>query len=341
MNNLGLPGNQEPRPRSPIQEPPLWIQDLEPEEPLDNMAQAQPDNPIDALRALQDQFMQLQQQLVQQNNTITQQQQQIQALPRAPQPPPPARIKPDRPPPFSGRKLESLEAWIFQMDQYCQIAPVPVEERILFAATFFKDQAALWWRSYHQSINWDTAAPNWEEFLAALRQQFIPVNNSISAYDRLQRLSQKASVNAYNHEFRAIMLELPDMDQATRMNYYLRGLKDNLRPFVAMQQPQDLVAAETIAERVDSVTFKPQNRNAGFRPTPGYRAPGGVAPMDLDAISKLTPNERDRLRREGGCFRCRKKGHLARDCTMTNRTHPRINAMDTETTDKPDESGKE
>jgi hypothetical protein len=174
--------------------------------------------------------------------------------------------------------------------------------------------------------------------MIAIRQQFVPVNTSISAYDRLQRLSQKTSVNAYNHEFRAIMLELPDMDQATRMNYYLRGLKDNLRPFVAMQQPATLAAAETIAERVDAVTFKPTNRTPGFRPNPAYRAPGGPAPMDLDAISKLTPAERDRLRRSGGCFRCRQSGHLARDCPMPNRRPPPINVIETP---EAEDSGKE
>ena len=102
-------------------------------------------------------------------------------------------------------------------------------------------------------------------------------------------------MNAYNHEFRAVMLELPDMDQATRMNYYLRGLKDNLCPFVTMQQPANLVAAETIAERVDAVTFKPSSRGSGFHPSPSYRSPGGPSPMELDAISKLTPNKRDHL----------------------------------------------
>jgi hypothetical protein len=60
--------------------------------------------------------------------------------------------------------------------------------------------------------------------------------------------------------------------------------------------------------------------------------------MELDAISKLTPNERDRLRREGGCFRCRKKGHLARDCTLTNRTHPGIHVIEEEPSE---DSGKE
>jgi Zinc knuckle len=59
--------------------------------------------------------------------------------------------------------------------------------------------------------------------------------------------------------------------------------------------------------------------------------------MELDAISKLTDAEWERLRKDGGCFRCRKKGHLARDCPLTNRQHPRINAIDEET----EMSGKE
>ena len=197
------------------------------------------------------------------------------------------------------------------MQQYCLLAQVPDADRIQFAASFLKDQAALWWRSYHLSVDWAAAHPTWDAFLDALRRQFVPVNTSVSAYDRLQRLSQKASVNAYNHEFCAILLELPDMDQATRMNYYVRGLKDNIRPFVVMQQPANLAAAEAIAERVDAVTFKPQNRNPGYRPNPMNRAPGGPTPMELDAIGKLTQSERDRLRREGGCFCCCQPGHLA------------------------------
>ena len=184
------------------------------------MANPAPANPLDDLIALQALVQQLQGQLQNQNDLLQQHHGQILALPAAHVQAPP-RIKPDRPPPFSGRKTESLEAWIFQMQQFCTLAPVPEADRITFAATFFKDQAALWWRSYHQSLDWQNHPPNWGDFLLALRQQFVPVNTSISAYDHLQRLSQKASVNSYNHEFRAIMLELPDMDQATRMNYYL------------------------------------------------------------------------------------------------------------------------
>jgi hypothetical protein len=290
------------------------------------------------LQALRDQIIQMQGQLQTQQNAL-------QAIPQVPQAiqvqGPANQVKPDRPSPFSGKKSESLEGWIFQMQQYCDLLPVPLQNRIAFAGTFFKDQAALWWRSYHQKTDWVNAAPTWEQFLEATRRHFTPVNTTISAYDRLQRLTQKTSVNAYNHEFRTIMLELPDMDAATRMNYYTRGLKENIRPFVSMQTPNTLEEAEVIAERVDATTFKPIPRSTGFRPNRGYQAPGGPTPMDLDAITKLDPVERERLRKIGGCFRCRKPGHLARDCPLTNRQHPRIHAIDTQESGQLEESGKD
>jgi hypothetical protein len=175
-----------------------------------------------------------------------------------PAPAPIVNLKPDRPPPFSGKKGESLEAWVFQMSQYCQLLPVPIDSRVQFAATFLREHAALWWRTYNAQFVWDgihANPPVWREFLTALRLQFIPVNAVANAYDRLRRLSQRTSVNTYSHEFRALMLEIPDMDDTTRVHFYIQGLKDHVRPLVAMQQPENVAAAEAIAERVDAVTF--------------------------------------------------------------------------------------
>jgi hypothetical protein len=138
--------------------------------------------PADLIRAMQQQMVALQARLDQQNDTITQQNEQIRAIPQHPV----TRVKPDRPSPFTGKRSENLEAWVFQMQQFCTLAPVPEDQRVTFAATFFKDQAALWWRAYYQTQDWQGNPPTWEAFLGALRGQFTPVNTSISAYDRLQ-----------------------------------------------------------------------------------------------------------------------------------------------------------
>jgi hypothetical protein len=54
------------------------------------------------------------------------------------------------------------------------------------------------------------------------------------------------------------------------MNYYMKGLKESIQPFVAMQTPADLTTAETIAEQVDVVTYKPQARTFGSQPRSNY-----------------------------------------------------------------------
>jgi len=47
----------------------------------------------------------------------------------------------------------------------------------------------------------------------------------------------------------------------------------------------------------------------------------GPAPMELGAVRSaglkpLTEAEREQLRKEGACFRCREPGHLAKDCPL-------------------------
>ena len=92
------------------------------------------------------------------------------------------------------------------------------------------------------------------------------------------------------------MMELPNMDQGTHLDYYIKGLKSNIHPFITMFQPADLTAAETTAKHIDATTYTPGYRTTGYNnPKPAYQAPGGPTPMELDAISKLTPAERDHL----------------------------------------------
>jgi hypothetical protein len=64
------------------------------------------------------------------------------------------------------------------------------------------------------------------------------------------------------------------------------------------------------------------NRQSQF--TPHYNSSNGSSSKDLNAMDmdsadvhpkKLNPEEREKLRKSGSCFRCRQKGHMVNQCT--------------------------
>jgi recombinational DNA repair protein RecR len=225
------------------------------------------------------------------------------------------------------------------MEQYYELCPVPENRKAIFAGSFLRNHAAMWWQTQHEQLILQPADVQWDLFKQTLQAQFQPVNSTKTARTRLDQLKQKTSVRIYNTEFRELMVQLPDMHEEDRIHTYLRGLKAHVASQVAMQQPATLLQAQGLADTADVIQFQYQARPQIPYTARRHTRPEtqGPTPMDLDAIGKLTDAERDRLRKIGGCFRCRKTGHLARDCTLTNRTHPQIHVIDEE----PDLSGKD
>ena len=248
-------------------------------------------------------------------------------------------LKPERPPTYSGKRNESLAAWLFQMERYCQLLPVPENNRVEFAGTFLKDHAAMWWQTAYDDIE------DWNDLKEGIKAQFQPVNSAKTARAQLDSLRQRTSVRIYNSEFRELVLQIPHMHEEDRVYQYIKGLKPSVASMVALQQPTTLLMAQGLADIADTIQYQQMpRRNFGNQGTeqprnrPTYQGP---TPMDLDAIGKLTDAERERLRKNGGCFRCRKTGHLARNCPLPNRQNPRLNAIDTLLDPTTEESGKE
>src|SRR3954464_7925942 len=114
--------------------------------------------------------------------------------------------KPQKPRSFHGKKDESIEAWLFQMERYFVLCKLEDSEtRTQYATSYLEGNAALWWRGHVQ----ETTQPieHWQDLKTALTAQFKPVNASKLAHDRLAKLRQTSSVQVYIFAFRAILLE--------------------------------------------------------------------------------------------------------------------------------------
>src|SRR4051812_9783675 len=132
--------------------------------------------------------------------------------------------KPAKPSTFSRKTGESIDTWIFTIEQYFRLVSTPAETQTLLAASYLVDNAATWWRyvsieNERLRITW-----TWKEFTEGLRTQFRPIAAEKVARNRLNNLRQTASVTNYTNIFRNLIIEIPTMAEEDKLEYYLKGL---------------------------------------------------------------------------------------------------------------------
>ncbi|KAF9965386.1 hypothetical protein BGZ73_001451, partial [Actinomortierella ambigua] len=149
------------------------------------------------------------------------------------------------------------------------------------------------------------------------------------------------TVAAYTHDFRNLYRRIPTLDKDTALHWYLKGLEHDTGREVKLRQPTTLDAAISQATLVHSILF-PDGHSVKTQKD-------GPSPMDIDNMDirvainaiaaqvnhlqrnggfqpktqskysttfppKLSPQDKAYLVANGGCFRCRKLGHMANDC---------------------------
>ena len=100
------------------------------------------------------------------------------------------------------------------------------------------------------------------------------------------------------------------MDQATLVHQYIHGLKTQVKLHVRPHNLTTLHDAESLALEADDALFK-----ATPKPPRGDRRDlNAVSTPPSGKLTKLTDKEREYLRKNGGCFKCRKLGHIGTNC---------------------------
>lgn len=223
-------------------------------------------------------------------------------------------LKPQRPHEFSGTRDEfAVNSWLYQVKQYIALVQVgntvQIDEptKVSFASSFLKGTAANWW---YTIVTANKVPLTWDEFEAAVRNEFIPFDSTQRSRDKLRKLVQRSSVSSYLSEFRNIALTIPGINEGEMVDRFCQGLKPQIRLEVLKAGVKTMDEATRIALNVDSALF-----GAGMLAFQGHGIPstGGAVPMEIGILEKQRGRLREnRLRRGKGfndnCYVCGKLG---------------------------------
>lgn len=208
-----------------------------------------------------------------------------------------AHLQLPKPPTFDGK--EAADLWLFQVETFLVASKVESETfSIAYASQLLQGTALRWWQSFPEKPN------TWNGFKEVLLARFAPLSAS-SARDAWSRVRQTSTLEEYISCFSDTMARVTDASEGERVQRFKDGLKPALRNPLSLEDPttfQEAVRkAILLNQRIHYLTPSPA-------PAP--------APMEVDSIKlqPLTPEERERLRKLGLCFRCRAGKHQAKDC---------------------------
>ena len=161
----------------------------------------------------------------------------------------------------------------------------------------------------------DGEIQRWTQLKNSIRERYNPANKAKIARDKLFHWQQRRDVITYSQDFTRICQDIPGITQDEMMDKYRRGLKPHIRKPLALEDFEDIQSLMKAAERLD-LSF---HRDGTSRPGSSNSHPKGQSrptPMDLGNIQlgKLTQEEREKCLRQGLCLRCRKPGHIAKNC---------------------------
>jgi hypothetical protein len=213
------------------------------------------------------------------------------------------------PPTFDGRG--SVNSWLAHIAEYC--SSVSDDQKIAIAVTYLTGSAHDWYIG--TKLRSDHSFENFEEFHRAISTRFNPIDKVRAARDKLAKWRQLKSVYVYSQSFLEIVLDIPSITEDEKIDRYSRGLKSYIWEELCTNNYTTLDALMNDAERVEAAKGRRSQVGAGEQGA-SRAENSSIIPMELGAtqIHKLTPEEREKCLRLGLCLRCRKPGHLARNC---------------------------
>ena len=255
-----------------------------------------------------------------------------------------SQLKPKQPEKFSGsRDHQVVTSWTTSVDSYFSLTNAAAPNVYHYLNTIFAGEAAIWFRFHYR--NPDPNAITWDDVKTNLKAYFVQPNHERKLRDEWAYLRQTTTVAEFYSRVTQLAMELGLIDEEQLLDKFIRGLKSRTKTEVELRDPKTLLDASKIADRFDTIVYRkqplfmPQYSNPStfvednrgelmlidsLRQVP-RRSTGNPARIDAfkakprpGPLKKLSDEERTYLVSIDACFKCRKPGHMARNCPKGN-----------------------
>lgn len=170
------------------------------------------------------------------------------------------RATPAKPKEFNGitdlKGVGNVTAREFLNQLYLYFENVKLSDREMAtcAASYMVGEAGSWATARLKTLKAQGKVDSWAEFEAEFRKLYCPISVANVARSQLNLLRQgKTSVAEYYQKFQRLCLEIPNMDGATSLDWFVKGLNKALHEKVFLQQPKTLDEAFTHATQLEGL----------------------------------------------------------------------------------------
>lgn len=250
----------------------------------------------------------------------------------------PAKAK--EPPTFHGRPNEFADNWLFMVEGYINATGLEPERQVAWAGQYLRDSPSMWWQRRCQRAAAGEEPPllTFQEFGNALKAAFDSPDMEDVLREELQNCKQTRSVREFVALLQAKELLLTSFPDRELLAIFKRGLKRELRMFVAAQNPPTFAEAAKLADNLDAVLTR-MNAESRQSVTPAQSRPSAAGrlasrPQHRPAVSssqqRPAPMELGAMRNQQGrntapargargtgslrCWLCNAVGHVKADC---------------------------
>ncbi|GJR05057.1 putative reverse transcriptase domain-containing protein [Tanacetum coccineum] len=189
-----------------------------------------------------------------------------------------------------------LSQWFKKMESVFHISNCAVENQVKFATCTFLGNALTWWNSHMKTVTQDVAyAMDWKALKKMMTVKYCPRGEIKKLEIELWNLKVKGTdVASYTLRFQELALMCSRMfhEESEEVEKYVGGLPDMIRGNLMSYQPNTMEKAiEFVNDQMDQKVLT-------------------ITERQVEQKRKLEFNAGNNQ----GCNKCKKIGHLARDC---------------------------